>query len=149
MGRPTKYTPETVQRILNAVSVGAAYEHACAAGGIEYETFRRWCHTKDGFYAAVKEAEGQAVSKWLARIEQAANNGVWQAAAWKLERLYPRLYGRTIQEHTGLDGGPIEVADVSSDRDALAGRLDELAERRRTRELAQLTDGSRSTSAAV
>jgi hypothetical protein len=148
VGRKTKYTPETVERILQAIRLGAAYEHACASAGIEYETFRRWTHEKSGFNASVKEAEAKGVQTWLARIEQAANSGVWTAAAWKLERLYPHIYGRTIQEHTGLNGGPIEVADVS-DRDRIASRMDELAERRRARELAQQPIRHGSEEAAV
>ena len=45
-------------------------------------------------------------------IEQAAKDGTWQAAAWKLERRYPQEYGKTVQEHQGKDGGPIQVREV-------------------------------------
>jgi hypothetical protein len=48
--------------------------------------------------------------KWLARIEQAASEH-WQAAAWKLERRYPKDYGRSVQQHEvgGPDGGPLTI----------------------------------------
>ena len=75
---------------------------------------------------------------WLAKIEQAANQGHWQAAAWKLERRYPQEYGRTVQnvEHSGTvvqeHTGAVEVRAVdyrhsiraivtSEDREELAG----------------------------
>jgi len=105
MGRPTKLTPEVQARIVQAISVGATYTHAASFGGVSYDAFNDWMRKGDGprardpyrqFCHAVKEAEGAAVVKWLARIEQAASDGTWQAAAWKLERRYPGVYGRRV-----------------------------------------------------
>lgn len=101
-GRPSKLTPDTQRRIFEALSVGATYQLACQYAGIHYDTFRNWMKrgetAKSGqyfeFFEAVKEAEGRAVVGWLAKIEQAASAGNWQAAAWKLERRYPADYGR-------------------------------------------------------
>lgn len=42
----------------------------------------------------IRVAEGVAVTKWLRRINEAADNGQWQPAAWLLERRYPQDYGR-------------------------------------------------------
>lgn len=100
-GRRTKYTPETVRRIVEAVRLGATYELAMAYAGIGHTQFHVWMNTKPEFAEAVKNAEGAAAVGWLAKIEQAAAEGNWQAAAWKLERRYPQLYGRTVQQHTG------------------------------------------------
>lgn len=112
MARKSKFTPDTQARIVQAIELGATYELAASYGGIHYDTFRTWMNEKPAFSEAVKAAEGKAVVKWLAKIEQAASDGNWQAAAWKLERRYPGDYGRTRTEHTGKDGGPIRV-DVS------------------------------------
>lgn len=103
-GRPTKYTPETVGKITNAIAVGATFTHACNYAGIDLDTFANWRKKYSEFSDAIKEAEGKAVVGWLAKIEKAANDGNWTAAAWKLERRYPHDYGRTVQEHTGKDG---------------------------------------------
>ncbi len=108
MARPTKYTPETVKKITQAIELGATYELACGYAGISYDTFNTWRQTKAKFSEAIKEAEGKASVKWLARIEQATSEH-WQAAAWKLERRYPKDYGRTVQEHTGENNGPLLV----------------------------------------
>lgn len=110
MARPTKYTPETVQKITQAIELGATYELACNYAGISYETFRKWMDAKVAFYEAVKTAEGKGATKWLAKIEAAANEH-WQAAAWKLERRYPNDYGKTVQENqiTGKDGAPLSI----------------------------------------
>ena len=99
MARRTKYTPETVKKLTDAIKLGATYELACGYAGIHYDTFRDWQLHKAEFSEAVKEAEGAAAVGWLLRIEQAARDGTWQAAAWKLERRYPQTYGRTVQEH--------------------------------------------------
>ena len=32
------------------------------------------------------------------------------AAAWKLAHRYPQMYGKTVEEHTGEDGGPVSVS---------------------------------------
>jgi transposase len=94
MARKTKLTPDTIQRITQAIAMGATYELASKYGGIHESTFYEWMNTKNEFSDAVKKAEGQAAVGWLAKIEKAANEGEWQAAAWKLERRYPQSYGR-------------------------------------------------------
>jgi hypothetical protein len=135
-GRPTKLTPETQDRIVNAIRVGATYELAAQFGGISYSTFNNWMargrteverrdnpRVQEGssqwnaeqpyveFLEAIKGAEGDAAIKWLALIDKAAAD-TWQAAAWKLERRYPKDYGRQIIQAagTGDDGEPVPIA---------------------------------------
>jgi transposase len=89
MARPTKLTDEVRERVARAVRLGASYEHAALAGGIDYSTLRRWLlkgeRARSGpsrqFCEALKSAEGTAVVMWLAWIEQAASDGHWRAAA--------------------------------------------------------------------
>lgn len=136
-GRVSKYTPDRTKRIIDAVRVGATYRLAAAYAGITDDTLTNWLHRYSEFSDAIKEAEGAAAVGWLAKIEKAATELTWQAAAWKLERRYPQEYGRTVQEVQGKDGGPIEVADVTDARGRIASSLDELAARRRTRGVAE------------
>lgn len=109
-GRPSKYTPETVKKITDALELGATYELACNYAGIDYSTYQKWRASKPAFEEATRLAEGKAAVKWLAKIEASAADH-WQAAAWKLERRYPDKYGKTVQEqqHTGKDGGPLVI----------------------------------------
>lgn len=111
-GRPTKFTPETVQKLIQAIQMGATYELACQYAAITIDTMNNWMKKSKtakendpffGFFDSVKEAEGKAVVGWLAKIEKAANDGSWQAAAWKLERRYPRQYGKTVVENHNRD----------------------------------------------
>lgn len=114
-GRPTKLTPEAQKRITDAIQMGATYRLACLYGGISEDTFARWRDTNSDFAYAIKEAEGKGVLGWLARIEQAAKDGAWQAAAWKLERRYPQEYGRQVHEVQGKDGGDVVIRVVYGD----------------------------------
>lgn len=134
MGRPTKLTTDTFNKIIQAIRMGTTYEMAANYSGVSYDAFNNWRKrgnkelarresekVKKGskqwqkeqifveFVKALKEAEGQAVVGWLAKIEQSANEGNWQAAAWKLERRYPADYNRNRTEHTGKDGDNITI----------------------------------------
>ena len=116
-GRPTKYTPETVKKIVDAIRVGATFRLACDYAGITEETFSQWRKKYSEFSDAIKEAEGQGVVGWLAKIEKAANEGVWQAAAWKLERRYPKEYGRQVVETEHSGAVTIKVVYAAPDPD--------------------------------
>lgn len=128
MGIRTKYTPERVKRIVDAIRLGATQEMACNYAGIGVSTLHDWFKAHPTFEAQVREAEGAAGVGWLAKIEKAANEGAWQAAAWKLERRYPQQYGRQVTEIQGANGGPVQV-EVSAARAKLAN----LIERRQQR----------------
>lgn len=99
MARRTKYTPAVAERICQAIRLGATFDLAAKAGGISHETFRVWRQANAAFSAQVEKAEATAALAWLAMIEQAAKEGIWTAAAWKLERRYPHQYGRQVIEH--------------------------------------------------
>lgn len=124
-GQPTKFTALARRQILKAIRVGVPLTKACLCGGIQYTTFRNWMLQGEAEIAAkakgehrdfverVEIAKGKAVEKWLGVIEQAAKLGVWTAAAWKLERLYPSEFGRRDRtEITGADGKPIETRTI-------------------------------------
>jgi transposase len=120
MARPVKLTDDVQKRIISALRIGATHDHAARAAGVHADTFRRWMRageraTRGQFYAlcaAVKKAEAEAAVGWLATIERAAQTGIWQAAAWKLERRYPEQWGRrdrmSVEHSGGLDVG-VEV----------------------------------------
>jgi transposase len=123
MARPTKFTPETIKRLTDAIRMGATYSLACKYAGISYEIFNQWrngsgypqgttAEEKMQFVDAIQKAEGDAAVGWLTKIEKAANEGHWQAAAWKMERRYPNEYGRTVQQIEGSDGGPLVVSVI-------------------------------------
>ncbi len=98
MARKSKYTPDVVEKVVQAIRLGMTYELTAHYAGIAPSTLYEWLNNKPEFSEAVKAAEGRAAATWLVRIEDAAKMQ-WQAAAWKLERRYPQDYGRTVQDH--------------------------------------------------
>lgn len=65
------------------------------------------------FAAAVEKAIGQGVVINLAEIRKAAKRGSWQAAAWLLERRFPKDFGRRTQiEPVNADGETLTFAEL-------------------------------------
>lgn len=93
MARPTKYTPETANRILEGIRLGMTYRHAAMYAGIDEATLLRWRRRFADFAGQLQEAEGHAVAANMARIRKAAMDGDWRASAWILERRFPEDYG--------------------------------------------------------
>jgi hypothetical protein len=94
--------------------------------GISKVIFYRWLKmgnaTQEGLcwklVNAVEKAQADSEMRDLLRIDKAIENGVWQAAAWKLERKFPQRWGRRDKvevEHMGEGGGPIKLAAMSRD----------------------------------
>jgi len=103
MGRPSKFTPERRQAIIDAISKRVPYEFAAEANGICEETLYEWLrtakeHRKQGitsdftdFSEAIKQAE---LSKIVEHNEKISSNvDRWQADAWMLERRWYKHFG--------------------------------------------------------
>ncbi len=93
VGRPTKFTPEHKEKLIEAIRKGAPYEIACNYARIDTSTLYNWMAlSREGkeeyvlFFQDLKEAEGQTCLRWLEVIDKAMEDGTWSAAAWKLER---------------------------------------------------------------
>jgi hypothetical protein len=137
MGGKLKLNDTVQADIVRALNVGATHELACQYAGIDHATFYRWLNTGEtgkapyaAFYDAVKQAEGQAAIGWLALIDAAARDGHWQAAAWKLERRYPKIYGRRPADDEQPQLPDIHV-HIDTARERLTARLGHLSHRHR------------------
>lgn len=134
-GRPTLLDEDRLQRITDALRNGAYIEHAAQAAGITSRTYHAWMergrNERDRisaglepdeheavylqFLQSVERAQSEAAVDLLGEIANHARNGTWQAAAWILERKFPRQWGRMDRtEHTGPEGGPVKL-DVSTE----------------------------------
>ena len=106
-----KLTQTTIDRFCQAIQLGSTITMACQYAGFSTGSYYKWMKLADSepgsifedFRSQVERAKGKAAIGWLAKIESAANDGAWQAAAWKLERRYPNDFGRRVQElhHSG------------------------------------------------
>jgi len=126
-----------MDKLVQAILIGATYELAALYAGISGKTFLRWRQeaetARPGTPLAqlrdrLSEAEGKAAVGWLAQIEAAARNGNFQAAAWKLERRYPKEYGRQPLDPDAQAIPDIHV-HIHTARERLSTRLEHLAQR--------------------
>lgn len=119
-GRPTALTPELQNKICNALRLGCYIETAVTANGVSKQAFYNWLkrgnRQKKGIYRefvdAVQKAMADAEIRDLLKIDKASDTN-WQAAAWKLERKFPKKWGR--REMVRLSTG--EDEDFQSDEE--------------------------------
>lgn len=138
MGRPSKLTPESAKKIVDAIAAGNYLEVAAAHGGVVYSTLNEWMKKGERattgdyreFYESVKRAEADAEMLRIARISKAGSEGNWTADAWYLERRYPDRWGRRT-EVSGAGGGPITFEVIEDARKRIASRVDSIAARLR------------------
>ena len=119
MARPSKLTPETQDKIVQAISAGNYYEAACQFAGIDYRTFRNWMErgeaAKTGkffqFFHAIRQAEAEAEVRVVAQWQKNIPNS-WQAARDFLARRHPqRWMHKEGREESGDLKVIVEYAD--------------------------------------
>lgn len=96
-GRPTKFTPEVREIILETIEEGNYLKVACECAGVSYKVFKDWMNrglSEDpehaeyrAFHSAVKRAVATAERNTIKRISVASLE-TWQAAAWLAERRF-------------------------------------------------------------
>lgn len=135
-GAPPKLTKETQDKLVKAILSGATYDLACCYAGISYQSFRNWMikgeqqqNKKNGdrffeFFDAIKRADGKHAMNCLKMIDMASISN-WQAAAWKLERRYPKDYAKRTYEST-IKNDP----DADDEFDPATASTEELEKRR-------------------
>lgn len=133
-GRPTKLTEEVQKKICDAMILGAYIETAAAYASVSKPTLYAWMKKgndqKSGIYRSFLNALEEAMSKCELRdLESIDKNAAgrpakvdangntisqplapnWKAAAWRLERKFPKKWGRREQVHIENDtDGPEE-----------------------------------------
>ena len=108
-GRPTKYTPDRVKRIIDTLRSGNYRCVAAAYGGISHETFSQWMDQYPEFSDAVIEAETAAEVEAVELIRSGHPKYVLE---W-LSRKNPDRWGR--KDHVTQDVN-VTSADAWEDR---------------------------------
>lgn len=103
-GQPAYKVADYKDALIEALSLGASYEIACHAAGINYNTFRKWMQKGEDaesqeyidFFRDIKRAIAADALECLQKIRDAYESDPkhWTASAWKLERRHPKSYGR-------------------------------------------------------
>ena len=126
-GRKPKLTLELVGRVKPYASLGLYNRTICGILNICERSWYEWLekgeadikHDKDTVYAQfvqiLKKGESEFEARMFSKIQQAVDNGDWQAGAWVLERKFKKReenYNKMEKqqvEHSGRDGQAIEV----------------------------------------
>lgn len=128
-----KLTKELAKEFVKLVEAGATNADACAYIGVHEATFYRWLQNpkteaERELCKELKKAETKRKLWHLRKIQQASDNGTWQASAWYLERRYPREYAKP-EVQLRVDVKPEDVQSAAND--SLLGLAKQLEERAR------------------
>ena len=96
----SNFDREVGEKIIFAFNIGATTSLALKFAGASIDGFKKWKKlAKEGvepytaFFKILNKTRGNRAVKWLEQIEAAAEEGKWQAAAWKLSHCEPEDYG--------------------------------------------------------
>ena len=126
-GRPTKYQPNTVERLLAAMADGLNMKQACLAAGISEATLGRWREEHLELEPRLLEAREQARQKALAGIKAAGEAGDWRALEAFLRMSFPADYRRDASINVSATASSQQAAVVCTEEQRQ--RLIELRER--------------------
>lgn len=114
------YSPTVAKTMIAAVRRGASITLASSSGGISRQTLKKWLAIGEedlengretemaAFTKAFRDAEWEFAGGMLDLISGAAPED-WHAAAWVLERRYPKEFGKTVVEHENSEEAPISL----------------------------------------
>lgn len=106
---------EKVDRLMSAIRSGVDLETACHFSGFGISEVYRWLERGKvasemaidekqvdeeelvylDFWEQLRKSRAESIVRNVANVQQAANNGSWQAATWWLERAVPEVYSKS------------------------------------------------------
>lgn len=113
MGAPTKFTPQTIARILKSVRTGFPITLAARAAGIAYETLNEWRKRGEAdalaeqdtphraFVEALIRNEAEAAQDLFAEIVKAGKLKDAKHLQWILERRFHEFFGAAERAGAG------------------------------------------------
>jgi hypothetical protein len=141
-------SPETAMAVLDDIASGLSVKAACDRNGVGEKTFYQWAagkgapyqeFTQDYARATLIRAERMADEILAIADDTSQDTAVDEdgdeytrhehiqrsklrvdTRKWLMAKMMPKKYGdRVVQEHTGADGGPLQVVSAS-DKEVLA-----------------------------
>jgi hypothetical protein len=116
-GRPTEYTPELCEKVIELGKKGYTKEHMALELGWDHQTLENWCVKYPEFLVAMTQAVklAQGFMEKLA-LEALSSDKDFKTTLWSkiMSCRFPETY-REVQrkEHSGPNGSPIPVAVVA------------------------------------
>lgn len=125
-GRP-KWTPPSIEQVEALAAQGLTLEQIAAALGIHYDTLNERKKELSDFSEALKRGRAKGTAKIANALFQSAVSGNTTAQIFWLKAM-AGWKERFINEHTGLDGKPIEHRGFVAVIPTEAGSVDEWIE---------------------
>tara|TARA_R100001530_G_scaffold133603_1_gene107238 strand:- start:3635 stop:4063 length:429 start_codon:yes stop_codon:yes gene_type:complete len=135
-GRPSKYSDELIDKILNDLAHGISIKKALKNQGVWWESFRQWLNNPDypNLRKRYSDAKADGIEWMMAETEELSSKALEEAKdenkagrtnrdfvnmmrhhinlqTFRASKLAPRVYGNKDQlEISGIDGGEIKVS---------------------------------------
>jgi len=114
MGRPTKYTPDMCQQVIELGAQGKTLKGIAARLGITHETLNDWRKTNKDFSLAIKTALALSQEWWeeLGQLGAAGQIEGFNATSFifNMKNRFREDYTEIRENRiTGADGGPVQV----------------------------------------
>jgi len=94
VGRPTKYSEETIVRLCEALADGMPIKAACVVAGIGVTTLNEWRDKYPELEERIRRARESYREKALQTIKKAITNDDWRAAVAALKLAFPEYRDR-------------------------------------------------------
>lgn len=110
-GRPTKFTPEVLNKLEEAFLLGCTDKEACLMADITQQTLIEWKKDKPDFSERIELLRQNPIREARQSLHKSIRRGDGKLALAYLERkVKDELSLR--QEHTGLNGNSIDIRIV-------------------------------------
>jgi hypothetical protein len=125
-GRPTDYRPAYTDEVTSHLGEGFTLASFAGIVGASRQTVYDWADAHPEFLDAIKKGRAKGQYVWEKRLTSQAIDGKGNTAAiiFAMKNLYQDDWAeKIINEHTGKDGGPIEVAETHNISSGVAKAL--------------------------
>lgn len=115
-GRPPTYRAEMCDTVIECGRKGFSRAEIAAELDISRQTLYRWEHEYQEFSDALSRAHDLSLAWWEREPRENLGSREFNAGLWKqcMSGRFPAEPYRERVEHTGRDGGPVEVKSEAS-----------------------------------
>lgn len=119
-GRPTSYKTEFCERVVELMAEGRSLDGCAALLGVHPDSLYVWQNLHPEFSEAIRAGRAAATTFWETRLIDIAQGGPGnaQAIGWALRNRSRAAAGwhhdTQRLEHSGPDGAPVQVAQVTT-----------------------------------
>lgn len=116
IGRPTAYKPEYCDKVRQLGRLGKSHAQIASELDVCRQTLHNWADQHPEFLDAITHARELSQAWWEDRAQEGLVMREFNAALWakSMAARFPDDYtDRNKTEHTGPNGGPMQVQDVT------------------------------------